>query len=301
MAEVTDLGFLGLGQMGGAMAGRLLGNGVRLHVFDPSPTAAAHFIERGAVGHSSPRSVADAASIVFACLPSRKVSDEVALGESGVAKGSAIKIYVEMSTIGRTCIQSIAQALASRGIHTVDAPISGGPPRAREGMLAMMVAGNAADVSAVSPWLRHIGKEVYVLGDTPGQAQIMKLVNNLVMAANMVVASEGLVLGAKAGLDPSQMMNVLNAGTGRSAASADILARAALTGAFDFGARLAIVDKDVALGLDEAEALGVPVAAIAQAGKAWRDAATGGRSEDDFSSIIKLIEERGGAVVRARR
>jgi 3-hydroxyisobutyrate dehydrogenase len=244
--------------------------------------------------------VADAASIVFACLPSRKVSEDAAFGENGVAGGSAIKIYVEMSTIGRTCIQSIAEALARKSIHTVDAPISGGPPRARQGTLAMMVAGGKDDVVAVAPWLRLIGKDLYVLGDTPGQAQVMKLVNNLVMAANMVVASEGLVMGAKAGLDAAQMMEVLNAGTGRSTASADILARAALTGTFDFGARLAIVDKDVALGLDEAEALGVPVAAIAQAGKAWRDAATGGRSEEDFTSIIKLIEERGGAVVRAR-
>src|SRR5688572_24122002 len=164
MGEVTDLGFLGLGQMGGAMAERLLGKSVRLHVFDPSPTATVHFTERGAVVHSSPRSVADAASIVFACLPSRKVSEDVALGETGVARGNAIKIYVEMSTIGRTCIQLIAQALAGRDIHTVDAPISGGPPRARDGTLAMMVAGNAADVSAVTPWLRCIGKGVYVLG-----------------------------------------------------------------------------------------------------------------------------------------
>lgn len=300
MGEETNLGFLGLGQMGGAMAERLLGRGAQLHVFDASAAAMRSFTDRGAIGHTSPRSVANAASIVFACLPSRKVSEDVAFGDNGVAGGNAIKIYVEMSTIGRTCIQSIAEALARTGIHTVDAPISGGPPRARQGTLAMMVAGGKDDVAAVSPWLRLIGKDLYVLGDTPGQAQVMKLVNNLVMAANMVVASEGLVMGAKAGLDAAQMMEVLNAGTGRSTASADILARAALTGTFDFGARLAIVDKDVALGLDEAEALGVPVAAIAQAGKAWRDAATGGRSEEDFTSIIKLIEERGGAVVRAR-
>jgi 3-hydroxyisobutyrate dehydrogenase-like beta-hydroxyacid dehydrogenase len=300
MGENANLGFLGLGQMGGAMAERLLGKGARLHVFDVSPAAMRSFTDRGAVAHSSPRSVADAASIVFACLPSRKVSEDVAFGADGVASGSAVKIYVEMSTIGRTCIQAIASALDRKGIHTVDAPISGGPPGARQGTLAMMVAGSPADVAAVTPWLRLIGKDVYVLGSTPGQAQVMKLVNNLVMAANMVVASEGLVMGAKAGLDPSQMMEVLNAGTGRSAASADILARSALTGSFDFGARLAIVDKDVALGLSEAEALDVPTAVIAQAGKVWRHAATDGRGEDDFSSIIKVIEERGGAVVRAR-
>src|SRR6516164_7027696 len=101
MKPVEDVGFLGLGQMGGPMAERLLGQSFRLHVYDPSPTALAPFTAGAAIVHDSPRAVADAATLVFACLPSRGVSLSVGLGPDGVAHGSAIRLYAEMSTIGQ--------------------------------------------------------------------------------------------------------------------------------------------------------------------------------------------------------
>ena len=135
-----NLGFLGLGHMGRPMAERVLGPDVRLHVFDPSSQAMDALTQAGAVRHTSPRSVADAATIVMACLPSRAVSEEVAAGRDGIAHGKSVEIYVEMSTIGRDSIESIAQTLSARGIRAVDAPITGrpgpacrgqGPPRSR--------------------------------------------------------------------------------------------------------------------------------------------------------------------------
>ncbi|MDR5814125.1 NAD(P)-dependent oxidoreductase [Caballeronia sp. LZ033] len=298
MPNKTAIGFIGLGQMGGSMAERLLADDVALHIHDPSPAAASRLVARGAIAHDSPRQVADAAAIVFACLPSREVAEAVALGPEGVAQGSAIRVHVEMSTIGKTCIESIADGLAARSIQTVDAPISGGPPAAREGRLAMMAAGPAQAVVQVTPWLARIGKQVYVLGDRPGQAQLMKLINNTLMATNLVAASEGLVMGAKAGLDAAVMFEVLRAGTGHSASADDILARVALPRSFDFGARLSIVEKDVHLGLDEATTLGVPARVMQAAAQIWDEAAQKGWGERDFSSILKLIEERGGAEVR---
>ena len=127
----------------------------------------------------------------------------------------------------------------------------------------------------------------------------MKVVNNAMMAANMVIASEGLVMGAKAGLDPDAMMEVLTAGTGQSAA-ATILAKAALTGGFDFGAHLSIVEKDAKLGLSEAAELDVPVETMQAATRLWDRAAQEGRGGDDFTSIIQLIEEAAGAQVRSK-
>lgn len=294
----TSIGFIGLGQMGGAMAERLLGDDVDLHVCDASPAALERFAALGAVAHSSPRDVADSASIVFACLPSQMASETVAFGPDGVVHGRAVRVYAEMSTIGKVCIEKIAARLDAADIVTVDAPVSGGPPAAREGRLAMMASGLEDALAHVKPWLERIGRQVYVLGDRPGQAQIMKIVNNMVMAANLVVASEGLVMGAKAGLDAGVMMDVLRAGTGHSAAAGDILARAALPGTFDFGAHLSIVEKDVHLALDEAEALGVPVRAIQAAGQLWVEAVRDGRGDDDFSAIIKMVEEPAGALVR---
>ncbi len=298
MTSKTSLGFIGLGQMGGSMAERLIAGDIDLHVCDPSPAAAERLTSRGATAHATPKDLADAVPIVFACLPNRAVSEAVALGADGVIHGSAIRVYAEMSTIGKSCIEAIAARLSAKGIATVDAPISGGPPAAREGRLAMMASGPDEAVALAKPWLARIGRAVYVLGDKPGQAQIMKVVNNIVMATNLVVASEGLVMGAKAGLDAQAMIEVLRAGTGHSAAASDILARSALPGTFDFGAHLSIVEKDVHLGLDEAAALGVPVEVMQAAAAIWDRAAKEGRGKEDFSAIIKLIEERGGAEVR---
>lgn len=300
MTGPAQLGWIGLGQMGAPMAERLLAEGVTLHVHDPAPEAVASFVARGAVAHPSPRAVADAAGIVFACLPSREISQAVAFGPDGVAGGGRIRIHVEMSTIGKTCVETIAAELAKHGIRTVDGPISGGPPAAREGRLAMMTAGDPDACEEVTPWLARIGRTVVNLGDQPGNAQIMKLVNNLIMAANVVVAAEGLAMGAKAGLDPDTMVRVVASGTGSSRALTDIIAPAALPGTFDFGAHLSIVEKDVVLGVAEADALDVPVPVIEAAKAIWRQAAAEGYAREDFTRIVQLVEKRSGTEIRSR-
>lgn len=149
MKSVENIGFLGLGKMGASMAERLMGDSIRLHIYDPSEAALAPFAKRGAIVHDSSRAVADAASIVFACLPNREVSLAVGLGPDGVVHGSAMRLYVEMSTIGQDLIEQIGAGLAKRGIDIVDAPISGGPPAARAGTLAMLVSGKPSAVAQV--------------------------------------------------------------------------------------------------------------------------------------------------------
>jgi 3-hydroxyisobutyrate dehydrogenase-like beta-hydroxyacid dehydrogenase len=251
-----DLGFLGLGQMGAAIAERLAQAGARLHVFDPDPVAIAPFLLNGAVDHASARAVGDAAPIVFACLPGAAISQAVA---AEVAQGTALRIYVEMSTIGSRTMRTIADQMQARGITLIDCPISGGPKGARAGTLSMIAAGPPAALAQVRPWLDRIGKSAFVMGETPGQAQLMKLVNNLLSAANLAAAFEALVLGAKGGLDPDLMVQVINVSTGRNSATLDKVPRAVLPGTFDYGARLSTMVKDVTLGLEEAHALGVPM------------------------------------------
>ena len=299
MDDVTRIGFLGLGQMGAPMAERLFGPDVELHVFDPRPEAVAPFVARGAVACGSPREVADAASIVLACLPSGEVSEVAALGPEGVVHGHAIRVYAEMSTIGRPAVERIAAGLAARGIAAVDTPITGGPPGARAGTLALMVAGAADAVATLRPFLERIGKRLFVLGERPGQGQVMKLVNNLLIAANMVSAFEALAMGAKAGLDPDAMVDVVNAGTGRSFVTSDMMP-AVLSRRFGFGAAIEVVDKDVHLGLEEARALGVPMWGVEQAARVWRFAATQGMAKDDISELARLMEHWAGAEIRGR-
>ena len=295
---MTDLGFIGLGQMGAPMAARLLAPDVRLHVHDANPAAVATFVDQGAVAHTTATSVADAAVLVFACLPSQSASRAVA---ANIAEGRAVQVYAEMSTIGRETISAIAETLAARGIAVVDAPISGGPPGARAGTLAMMAAGSPDAVERVRPWLARIGRVVFVIGEEPGMAQVMKLVNNLLIATNMAAAFEGLVMGAKAGLDAGLMVDVLNASTGRSLVTTDIVPRAILPGTFDFGATTAIMSKDAELGVAEARALGVPIWTIEQAARLWRMGVLQGMGADDMTVLIKLLEGWSGAEVRSRK
>ncbi|KVK90934.1 NAD(P)-dependent oxidoreductase [Burkholderia cepacia] len=299
METLKHIGFLGLGQMGGPTAERLLGQSFRLHVYDPSPAALEPFIEGGAVIHDSPRAVADAANIVFACLPNRDVSLAVGLGPDGVVHGTAIRVYAEMSTIGQDMIERIGAGLAEKGIDIVDAPISGGAPAARAGTLAMLAAGAPAAVEQVMPLLSLIGKDVFVMGERAGMAQIMKIVNNIIMATNLVVCSEGLAMGAKAGLDADMMMRLLDAGTAQSFAGSKMLSRA-VSGRFDYGAALAIIEKDMSLGLDEARLLNIATPTIDRARDVWHAAYEAGRGSQDFTSILTFVAEQGGTRVRGR-
>lgn len=292
-----QLGFLGLGQMGSAIAERLQAAGARLHVFDPEPHAMASFVLGGAVGEASPRDVADAAEIVFACLPNGPVSEQVA---TDVVKGHAVRTYVEMSTIGSPAMDRIAAIMAEREIALVDCPISGGPKGARAGTLTVIAAGSAEARDKVRPLLAQIGRSVHEVGDRPGQAQLMKLVNNLVNAANLASAFEALVLGAKGGLDPDQMVAVLNVSTGRNSATQDKVPRAVLPGTFDYGASLATMLKDVTLGLQEAHALGVPMLVHGTVEQLWRLAEQQGMGGQDFTSLIQLLERWAGTEVRSR-
>jgi len=290
----VSIGFLGLGQMGAPMAERLLAPDIALHVFDPRPEAVAPFVARGAIACASAAEVADRAELVFACLPSGAVSEAVA---AEVATGSAVRVHAEMSTIGREAVQRIAALLAAKGIGLVDAPVSGGPAGARAGTLAMLAAGSAASRAAVEPFQRRIGREVFVLGEEPGLAQVMKLVNNLLFAANLATACEAFAMGAKAGLDPAAMLAMVNAGTGRSMVTERVMEEV-LSGRFAFGAALSILDKDVRLGVAEATALGVPMWTLEQMARLWRFAAVQGAAAEDLTVLARMLEGWTGAPIR---
>ena len=196
----------------------------------------------------------------------------MALGPHGIVRGQAVRTYVEMSTIGRRTVGRIAGGLAERGIGVLDAPISGGPSGGRAGTLAIMASGSDDDLRRAEPPLRRIGRSIHRVGQRPGLGQAMKLVNNLIVAANMASAFEALVLGA-AGLDPQSMTDVLNASTGRSMVSAEMVPHNILNGRFDFGATIAIMEKDMALGLAEAAALDMPLRVLAESARLWRSGA----------------------------
>lgn len=296
------IGFIGLGKMGSAIAERLVDAGRQLVIYDRSERALAPFVERGATVAQGPSGVADEAEIVFSCLPDTAVSLEVALGEQGVVNGKAVRVYVEMSTIGRPAMQKIGRELGDRrGIQVIDAPVSGGPKGARKGTLSIIAAAPAAALETVRPLFESIGRRTFVVGDQPGLAQTMKLVNNLLLASNMAAAFEALVLGAKAGIDADVMVDVLNNSTGRSGVMEDKVPLSVLPGTFDYGALLATMYKDVKLGLDEAADLGVPMMTLHSMAELWRLGTIRSAPDADFTSLIKMMEEWSGVEVRSSK
>ena len=297
MAET--LGFVGVGKMGGPMATRLLDAGHALVVYDIREEAMAPLAARGAaVAHSS-RAVADAADVVFFSLPEPKDVRAEAIGASGVIKGERTKILVDLSTTGPRTTIPVAAGLAEAGIAMVDAPVSGGVAGATKGTLAVMASGPSEAFARVAPLLRIFGK-VFAVGDRPGQGQAMKLANNLLSAAALAISSEVMVMGVKSGLDPKLMIDVINASTGRNTATETKFPISILTRRFAYGFTTGLMHKDVRLYLEEAEALGVPLALSKAVTATWRATEAELGPESDYTEIIKCLESRAGVVVGSK-
>jgi 3-hydroxyisobutyrate dehydrogenase-like beta-hydroxyacid dehydrogenase len=266
-------------------------------VHDRSAEAMAPLLAAGATAAATPREVADRADLVFASLPTPAILRDVALGPDGVIAGQRARCFVDLSTTGPRIAIEVAAGFAEAGRITFDVPVSGGKNGAAAGTLALMVSGPRADYDALEPILRVFGKPFFC-GEKAGQAQVMKLCNNLLAASAMAITSEALVMGVKAGLDPALMCEVINASSGRNSATQDKFPRSVLTGTFDFGFATALSYKDVRLCLDEAEAMGIPMimGAIVRQILALTQAKYG--PDSDFTSIAKLSEEWAGVQIR---
>lgn len=299
MSDIGGLGFIGLGNMGFPMAARLIEAGYPVTVFDTRPDIVATAVERGAQAASSPRDVADRAETVLASLPSVQASRDVATGPDGVIGGQRIKRFVDLSTVGSTAAQQIEAELSARGIAKLDSPVSGGVGGATKGTLALMVSGPRAEFDAVEPILATLGTPFFV--DTkPGAGQTMKLVNNLLAATALATTCEVVVMGVKAGLDPSVMIDVINAGSGATNASRDKFPKSILPRSFDYGFATGLMVKDVRLYLEEAEALGLPTEVAAAVGRLWELVLREEGPASDFTSAIKPLEKAAGVIVDGR-
>jgi 3-hydroxyisobutyrate dehydrogenase-like beta-hydroxyacid dehydrogenase len=292
---VALLGFVGVGRMGGPMASRLLDAGHTLVIFDTQQAALKPLADRGATIASSATEVASKAEVVFLSLPTPPVLQAVAI--DGVLQGTAVKTMIDLSTTGPSVAKVVAKAAADKGVAWVDSPVSGGIMGATKGTLAVMVSCPKAVFEQVDPLLKVFGKTFHV-GEKPGLAQIAKLANNLLAASAIVLTSEAVVMGVKAGLDAKVLIDIINAGSGRNSASQDKFPKAILPRTFDFGFATGLSYKDVRLCLEESEALGVPMVA----GAAVRQmlAITNARfgADSDFTCIAKVVEEWAGVEIK---
>jgi 3-hydroxyisobutyrate dehydrogenase-like beta-hydroxyacid dehydrogenase len=291
-----DIGFIGLGNMGQPMARRLIAAGHKLVVFDTRNDAVAPLVALGAQVASSPADVADRVETVMASLPSLQISEKVALGEGGVIQGKRIKRFIDLSTTGATVAAKIAAGLAKKNIVQIDCPVSGGVGGATKGTLAVMVSGPKAEIDLVKDVLAVFGK-VFVIGEKPGMAQTMKLANNFLSATAMAATSEAVAMGVKAGLDPAVMIDVINAGSGRTTASDGKFPQAILPRTFNYGFATALMLKDVRLCVEQAKSLDVPNSVMSAVLDQWETTNKEFGGDSDFTAIVKMIEQRAGVIV----
>jgi len=299
MTTQQHLGFVGIGRMGTPMAKRLLDAGYALTVHDPHSPAVHALAAQGAQLAESPKAVADRAATVFLSLPTPDAVLAVALGQNGLTQGSQLRTVVDLSTSGPRTAQTLDQALAVHQIQCIDCPVSGGITGAMRGTLALMASGSRERYDALQDILGVFGKPVYV-GERPGMAQIMKLINNLISVTALSITTEAVVMGVKAGLDPDLMLQIINSGTGRTNASEDKLPRFVLTRSFDFGFSIGLSAKDLRLCLEESQRLGAPL----RLGDAVRQLVNDTRAKfgdaADLTEIIRHIEDDAGVQVRGQ-
>lgn len=288
------IGFAGLGAMGWPMAERLAAAGRRLLVLDADPARAAAFAGKtGAAVADSPGQLGAGARCVITMLPNSDVVDHVLCGEGGVlqamAQGSTV---VDMGSSVPSRTLALAEKAAALGVEIVDAPVSGGVPRAVTGELAIMAGGDAAAIDRVEPILRLMGKTVLRTGRV-GTGHAMKALNNLVSAGGFLIGVEAMLIGQRFGLDPSVMVDVLNASTGMNNSTQKKFKQFVISRSFDSGFRLDLMVKDltIALGLANEGRVPVPFASLCR--EMWLAAEAGGAGSD-HTAVARLSERLAG-------
>lgn len=290
----ATVGFIGLGNMGGSLARRLLEGGIELFAFDANADALRRCAAAGAVPCDSAREVGDRANIVMACLPSSAACLAVA---QQVAEGIAVQVYAEMSTIGRQAVRAIEDVLRPKGVELLDSPVTGGPPAARVGQLTIIMAGPQSAMDRIAPIFDVVSNKQVRIGDAPGQAQLCKLVNNAISFTVFLVSCEAIAVGVSAGIDPAGMVDVVNAGRGRNTWTLDRFPQFILPRQFNAGAELGPGVKDLDLYLEESEASGMPPGMVARTREIWLAASAAIDPTQDVTTMIRYFENFVGAEV----
>jgi 2-hydroxy-3-oxopropionate reductase len=293
-----NIGFIGLGIMGRPMAKNLIKAGYRLRVYDKYANCD-DLVSLGAGAGASNRDVASQSDVVITMLPNSPQVKEAILGSGGVIEGIAAgKIVVDMSSIAPEASREVGEALKARGAAFLDAPVSGGEPKAVDGTLAIMVGGDQKTFDTVRPVLETMGSSVTLVGDT-GSGNVTKLANQIVVALNIAAVSEAFVLAAKAGVDPVKVFEAIKGGlAGSTVMNAKI--PMILEGNFKPGFRVELHIKDLQNALDTAHQLNVPVPLTAAVMETLQALKVDGLAASDHSAIVRYYEKLAGQEVRKR-
>lgn len=280
-------GVIGIGAMGMGVARRLLARGFEVHVRDIRPEAEAEARSAGAVVSPSPEALARACPVVVTLVVDAAQTEEVVFGAGGVAAGMRPGgVLVMCSTVSPSFAGPLAGRLAPRGIRVLDAPVSGGPARALDGTMSMMIGGDAEAFEAARAVLEAISGKRFLVGPRTGDGSKMKLVNNLMAGINLAAACEGMVFGLKLGLDPQTIFDVACASSGGSWAFADRMPRV-LAGDYSTKAAVDILAKDLGLALETGAAAKALLPIGAAARQAFLATSALGFGGEDDAAVVK--------------
>ena len=283
-------GFIGTGSIGAPLATNILNQEKSLTVFDINPDATKSLAEKQARIVGSPAEVADEADVVFACMPSIASFHAVVSGEDGVLAGGRMNIFVNLGTMGTEAVAAVEAALAHKGIAMLDSPITGGVQRAWDGDITVISSGPQAVFDQVEPFLKSFARDIHYVGGEIGQAQLVKISNNIMSFTNLVVAVEALVMAAKGGVDPEKALAVFNAGSGQNSATLTKIPNFILNRKFNMEAPMHIIEKDAMLWRMEAERLEVPQNVAGATYHTMRQALAMGLGGGDLSEIVRVVE-----------
>ncbi len=287
---MRKIGFIGLGIMGKPMCRNLLRAGYDLTVCSRTPANVAAVTAHGATAAPSPAAVAAACELVITMVPDSPEVREVTLGENGIIHGAKPGLYVvDMSSIAPLASREIGEALAAKEVRFLDAPVSGGEPKATDGTLTVMVGGDPADFEAVRPVLETMAAAVTRVGDI-GAGNVTKLANQIVVALNIAAMSEAFVLATKAGVEPELVYQAIRGGLAGSTVL-DAKAPLVMDRKFDPGFRIRLHAKDLANVMQTANTLHVPLPFTAAAMEVLQAMLADGCGEDDHGSIIRYFEK----------
>jgi 2-hydroxy-3-oxopropionate reductase len=289
---------MGLGIMGKPMAKNLLKAGYELVVYDVVAAPLDEVVKAGAKAGSSPKDVAAQGDVIITMLPNSPHVKEAVLGKGGVIEGARKgSILVDMSSIAPLAAREVAAELAKKGVEMLDAPVSGGEPKAIDGSLAIMVGGKAEIFEKVKPILLKMGASAVHCGDI-GSGNVTKLANQIIVALNIAAMSEAFVLAAKAGVDAGKVFDAIKGGL---AGSTVLNAKApmVLKGNYKPGFRIELHIKDLQNALDTAHALGVPIPLTGTVMEIMQALRVDGKQKDDHGGVIQFYEKLAAQQVRS--
>jgi 3-hydroxyisobutyrate dehydrogenase-like beta-hydroxyacid dehydrogenase len=292
------VGFIGVGNMGGPMCRNIIRNTNHdVVVFDLNPAAISACTDLGASAGTSVAQVASTCDVVFTSLPMPRNVEEVALGAGGIAESAKPgMVYIDLSTNSPATARRVNEGMRAKGIQMLEAPVSGGVPRATDGTIVIMVGGDAVAFDAQLPLLKSFSGEVVHVGEI-GMGSVAKLVNNMLAFCNAAAAAEALMIGAMAGIDLHKLQQVISNASGNSSAFRNISDKA-FKREFQASFALNLAHKDLRLALELADELGVPGMIAPQVMNLMRIARAKGMGDDDSSSVIRVYEQALGREVR---